>query len=249
LSRDALFAETVNIRGHGGDLIPAYLARPLRDRPAPGVLVIHHNPGYDLPSKEIARTFAVHGYTALLPNLHHRDAPGADADDASAAMRAAGGVPDDRALGDLAGGLDHLRSLATASGRVGVIGYCSGGRHAYLAACTMKFEAAVDCYGGGVAVAAAKRTERQPMSPVDHTDELSCPLLGLFGEEDPNPDPEQVRRTEAALLQHGKEFSFHSYPGAGHAFFSVNRPNYRAEAAMDGWKKILDFFAKHLGEG
>jgi carboxymethylenebutenolidase len=248
VSYDGLLAETINVAGHGGDLIPAYLARPLRSEPTPGVVVIHHNPGYDLATKEITRTFAVHGYTAICPNLHHRDAPGADSDDASAAMRAAGGVPDERALADIGGAVDHLRSLATASGKVGVIGYCSGGRHAYLAACTMRFEAAVDCYGGRVAVAADQLSERQPMSAVDLTASLSCPLLGLFGVEDRNPDPAQVARIEDALRREGKEFQFHSYEGAGHAFFSVDRPSYRPEAAADGWSRILGFFARHLKE-
>ena len=234
--------------GYGGDRIPAYLARPLRTEPIPGVVVIHHNPGYDLETKEITRTFAVHGYTAICPNLHHRDAPGADSDDASAVMRAAGGVRDDRVLGDVSGALDHLRSLATANGRVGVIGYCSGGRHAYLAACTMRLDAVIDCYGGRVAVAADQLTDRQPMSAVDLTGSLSCPLLGLFGVEDKNPDPAQVARIEAALRESGKEFEFHSYEDAGHAFFSVDRPNYRPEAANDGWKRILEFFARHLKE-
>ena len=129
-----------------------------------------------------------------------------------------------------------------------MIGYCSGGRHAYLAACTMRLDAVIDCYGGRVAVAADQLTDRQPMSAVDLTGSLSCPLLGLFGVEDKNPDPAQVARIEAALRESGKEFEFHSYEDAGHAFFSVDRPNYRPEAANDGWKRILEFFARHLKE-
>lgn len=245
---DGLLAETIAIHGYAGDLMPAYFARPLRTEPVPGVVVVHHNPGYDLETKEITRTLAVHGFAALCPNLHHRDAPGSDPDDASAAMKAAGGVPDERALGDIAGALEHLRSRATGNGRVGIIGYCSGGRHAYLAACTMRFDAAVDCYGGRVAVPTDQLSERQPMSAVDLTPSLSCPLLGLFGVEDRNPDPAQVARIEAALREQGKDFEFHSYDGAGHAFFSVDRPNYRPEAAIDGWGRVLEFFGRHLKE-
>ena len=248
MSQDGLLGETINLRGFAGDLIPAYLARPLRSEPLAGVVVVHHNPGFDLQTKEITRTFAVNGYTAVCPNLHHRDAPNADPDDASAAMRAAGGVPDDRALGDIAGALDYLRGLRTANGRVGIIGYCSGGRHAYLAACTMKFDAAVDCYGGRVAVEAEQLSERQPLNAVSLTESLSCPLLGLFGAEDKNPDPAQVERIATALRSHGKTFDFHTYDGSGHAFFSVDRPNYRPEAAMDGWNRILSFFFRHLRE-
>jgi carboxymethylenebutenolidase len=82
---DAMLAETVTIRGHGGDEIEAYLARPMSQGPFGGVVVIHHMPGYDAPTKEIARRFAAHGYNALMPNLYHRDAPGASPDDGSPA--------------------------------------------------------------------------------------------------------------------------------------------------------------------
>ena len=125
---DATLAETVTIRDDGGDEIEAYLARPMSQGPFGGVVVIHHMPGYDAPTKEIARRFAEHGYNALMPNLYHRDAPGASPDDAAATARAQGGVPDARLIGDVAGAAAHLRALTTSNGKVGVIGYCSGGR-------------------------------------------------------------------------------------------------------------------------
>ena len=89
-------AETVRVAGHHGDEIEAYLARPGGPGPFPGVVVLHHMPGYDEATKEIARTFSANGYAAILPNLHWREAPGASPDDAAAAVRAAGGVPDER---------------------------------------------------------------------------------------------------------------------------------------------------------
>jgi carboxymethylenebutenolidase len=100
---DAMIAETIYFQGHGGDQIEGYLARPLAPGPVGGVVVIHHMPGYDEATKEIARKFAAHGYDALLPNLYSREAPGASPDDAAAAARAAGGVPDDRLVGDVQG--------------------------------------------------------------------------------------------------------------------------------------------------
>ena len=96
-------AETVRITGHQDDEIPAYLAHPPDPGPFAGVVVLHHMPGYDEATKEITRTFAANGYTAIMPNLHWRDAPGASPDDASAAARAAGGVPDERLVGDVDG--------------------------------------------------------------------------------------------------------------------------------------------------
>jgi carboxymethylenebutenolidase len=114
---DATLAETVTIRGDGGDEIEAYLARPMSAGPLGGVVVIHHMPGYDAPTKEIARRFAAEGYNALMPNLYYRDAPGAGPDDAAAAARAKGGVPDDRLVGDVAGTAAHLRALPVLLGQ------------------------------------------------------------------------------------------------------------------------------------
>jgi carboxymethylenebutenolidase len=76
--------------------------------------------------------------------------------------------------------------------------------------------------------------------------DLSCPLLGLFGNDDHYPSPESVAKLDAELNRLGKQHEFHSYDGAGHSFFSVDRPAYRVEAALDGWRRIFDFTARHL---
>src|SRR6202041_3804612 len=144
---DSMTAETILISGHGGDEIEAYLARPTEEGPRGGVIVIHHLPGYDRGTKEITRRFAELGYDAICPNLYWREAPGAAPDDAAATARAQGGVPDERLIGDVAGAAAHLRALPTSNGKVGVIGYCSGGRQSFLAACSLPLDAAVDCYG------------------------------------------------------------------------------------------------------
>jgi len=89
-------------------------------------------------------------------------------------------------------------------------------------------------------------TPRQPVAPIEYTQDLSCPLLGLFGEDDQNPTPEQVTQHEQELKKHGKTYEFHMYPGAGHGFFYYDRPNYRQAQAVDGWQKVLAFLEKHL---
>ena len=147
---DAMTAETIRITGHGGDEIEAYLGHPLDSTPHGGIVVIHHMPGYDSATKGMVRAFAATGYAALCPNLHYREAPGASPADASAAVRAAGGVPDERLVGDVAAAVNHLKSLPTSNGKIGVIGHCSGGRQAFLAACSLTIDAAVDCYGAFV---------------------------------------------------------------------------------------------------
>ena len=76
--------------------------------------------------------------------------------------------------------------------------------------------------------------------------DLSCPLLGLFGADDKHPSPEDVAELEKLLAENGKTYEFHCYQGAGHAFFDVDRPSYRPEAAIDGWQKIGDFFGRYL---
>jgi carboxymethylenebutenolidase len=243
---DAMRAGTVSITGAGGDEIEAYLAQPLDRAPVGGVVVIHHMPGYDEPTKEITRKFADRGYLALCPNLYWREAPGADPDDAAATARASGGVPDERLLGDVGGAAQHLRALGSSNGKVATIGYCSGGRQSFLAACSLDLDAAVVCYGAFILAPAPEGLPLKVAPLGDRAKDLSCPLLGLFGAEDQYPAPAEVAELEKLLVDHGKTFEFHSYEGAGHAFFATNRPSYRPEAANDGWEKIWAFFATYL---
>ena len=243
---DAMMAETVHVSGHGNDQIEAYLARPLAPGPQGGVVVIHHMPGYDDPTKEITRRFAVNGYLAICPNLYSREGAGVSPEDAAAAVRAAGGVPDERLVGDVDGAARHLRSLASSNGKVGVIGYCSGGRQTVAAACSLELDAAVDCYG---AFSFADPPEGAPASfqPLaGRLARLSCPLLGLFGADDQHPPPAEVEAFDKELERLGKIHEFHSYEGAGHAFFAVDRPSDRPEAAVDGWNRIWDWFGRYL---
>jgi carboxymethylenebutenolidase len=243
---DALLAETIMITGNNGDEIEAYSARALDEAPRGGVVVIHHMPGYDAPTKEIARNFAYHGYNAVVPNLYWREAPGASPDDAAATARANGGVPDERLVGDVAGAMAYLKGLGNSNGKVGVIGYCSGGRQSFLAAVSLDLDAAVDCYGAFIVGEIPEGMPLKVTPIVDKTPSLSCPLLGLFGEEDSYPSPAHVAELEQALKANGKTYEFHSYPNTGHSFFSVNRPAYRVEAANDGWEKIFAFYGKYL---
>ena len=239
-------AETVLLRGHNGERIDAYYARPLGAGPFPGVVVIHHMPGWDASNREIARRFAHHGYAAILPNLHFREGK-ATPEENSASIRAAGGMPDDRTMGDVEGAIEFLQGLPYHNGKIGAIGYCSGGRQAYLAGCTVKgIDAVVSCYGGGVVAKPEELSPRQPVAPVDLTKDMQCPILLLFGIEDTRPSPEDAKKTEEALKKHGKTFESHTYENAGHAFFAVDRQQYRVHAAVDGWQKVFAFFGKHL---
>ncbi len=243
---DSMATQTLMITGDGGDEVQAYLASP--DMPASrgGVVVIHHLPGYDRGTKEITRRFAELGYDAICVNLYWREAPGASPDDAAAVARANRGIPDSRLIGDVAGAAAWLRALPSSNGKVGVIGYCSGGRQSVLAACNVDLDACVDCYGAFVTGTPPEGFPLQVTNLVDQLPNLRAPLLGLFGAEDSYPSPEAVAELAEILRANGKEFEVHSYPNAGHAFFAVNRVAYRVEAANDGWERIADFFGRHL---
>lgn len=243
---EGMLAETVRVRGHNNDEIDAYMARPLGAGPYPGVVVIHHMPGWDEWTREVVRKLAQHGYAAISPNLHHRMGPGS-LDDVVAAVRASGGNPDAQFLGDFEGGMAYLRSLPYHNGKIGCIGFCSGGRQAYIASAKARgLDAAVDCWGGRVAMKPEDINERMPVAPIDMTPEISCPLLGIFGNEDAAPSPEEVNQTEAELKKHNKNYEFYRYDGAGHGFFATDRPSYRMEQAVDGWRKVFTFYEKHL---
>jgi carboxymethylenebutenolidase len=244
----SMSAEVVNYRAHNDDEGEAYYARPSMPGTYPGVVVIHHMPGWDEWITEATRKLAHHGFAAIAPHLYFRSGPGSP-DDIGARVRAAGGVPDDQVVGDVRGAMAFLRARREANGKVGVMGFCSGGRHMYLAACRIDgIDAAVDCWGGNVVVDdKSQLTPNRPVAPIDLTENMQCPLLGLFGNDDQNPSPAHVDKTEAVLKRLGKIYEFHRYDGAGHAFFAVNRPAYRPEQAMDGWNKVFAFLRKHLG--
>ena len=243
---EGLLAETVTMAGHNNDDISAYLARPLGPGPFPGVIVIHHAPGWDEGTKQIARKFAYNGYIAISPNLYHRFGADLAPDDAAAAARACGWVTTEQFLGDAAGALRYVRELPTSNRKVGSIGYCSGGRQSFLAACELPLDAAVDCYGAFVVTSSPPELPYRMEPVIDRASKLSCPLLGLFGAEDKNPSPEEVATIDAELIRLGKEHEFHTFGNAGHGFFSVERPAYRVDAAVEGWRLVFDFYGRHL---
>lgn len=242
---EGMLAETVRLSGNNGDIIGGYMARPLGTGLYPGVIVIHEAFGLGEHTKELVRKFAAHGYIAIAPDLYYREGPG-DSEDMNAVVRRMGRVTDAQVIADLGGAITALRSVATYSGKAGCIGHCSGGRQTLLFACNTKsLAAAVDCYGGRVVT--DELTSNQPKAVIDMVADLSCPLLGLFGELDANPSPEHVARLEAELKKNNKRYEFKSYPpDTGHGFFADYRPSYRQESAVDGWQRIFAFFGRHL---
>ena len=243
---EGMIAETVAMAGAGGDMINAYYSRPLGGGPFPGIVLIPHMPGWDELCREAARRFTQHGYAVLCPDIYYRVGAGTPPEVALKA-REAGGVSDASVIGDCEGALRFLGAQPTSNCRAGVIGMCSGGRHAFLAGCALSgVDAVVDCWGGRVVAAESELSANQPVAPISMTEKLSCPLLGIFGNDDKFPSPEQVDIHEAELKKYGKDYEFHRYDGAGHAFWSYDRDAYRPAQAMDSWEKAVSFFDRHL---
>ena len=247
-----MICETVTIKGDKGTPITAYVAKPSGPGPFPGVVLIHHAPGWSEYYIDETRRFAHSGYLAICAHLYEREGGGSDAnpDDVGAKVRAQGGIADSQMVGDTAGAVAWMRAQPNHNGKVGVMGSCSGGRHAFIYACQRKdIDACVEQWGGNVVMAKADLNEKKPVAPIDMTKDLSCPLLGLFGNDDRSPSPEQVDQHEAELKKYGKNYEFHRYDGAGHGFFYWNRPAmYRIEQAMNGWTKVYAFLGKHLAK-
>ena len=244
---EGMIAESVVINGCDQDPIHVYYARPMGPGPYPGIVLIPHMPGWDEWCRETSRRFAEHGYSVACPNIYERFGHGYP-DEVSMRVREQGGCPDRTVMGDVQASLSFLRSQPNANKKVGVIGMCSGGRHAFLAACQMDFDAAVDCWGGGVIQKEEELSPARPKAPIDFAADLKCPLLGIFGNEDRMPTPDQVDEHERVLKELGKDYTFYRYDGAGHGFWYYHNQMYRQQQAMDSLEKVFDFFEANLRE-
>jgi carboxymethylenebutenolidase len=223
--------------------IPAYYAYPASGGPFPTVLVIHEIFGVHEWVKDICRRLAHGGYFAMASQLYARHGDTAAAPDLQAVMVLVRQVPDAAVASDL----DATVAWAAATGkadtaRLGVTGFCWGGRQTWLyAAHNPKVKAAAAWYGPlGVPVDAA-----HPKNPPDLVAELRVPVLGLYGGADQGIPNSQVQAFAAALKTAGKEAQFVVYPDTPHGFNADYRPSYRPEAAQDGWRRMLAWFKAH----
>ena len=241
-----MIAETIAFKGHEGKEIHAYYSRPLGKEKYPGIVLIPHMPGWDEWCREAARRYTEHGFAVMCPDIY-QDYGYGTAPEVSDRMRAAGVPSDANVMADAKGCLDFLKGQQQSNGKVGVTGMCSGGRHAFLAACTVEgFDSVVDCWGGSVSMKPEELSPARPVAPIDYTEQLNIPLLGIFGNDDKFPTPAEVDELEARLKAAGKDYQFYRYDGAGHGIWYYDRPMYRQEQAMDSWNKALEFFTRTL---
>jgi len=246
----------LHIRGHGGEEIRAITAR-LRSggNKLPGLVLVQEAFGIDAHIRSLVSRFADEGFAVVAPDLYSREGtPGpkptrADhepmwsMDDVRAAVSK---LPDRRVLGDLEGALVHLANDPEVDAkRLGAIGFCMGGNYAYLLGCkSTRVRCVVDFYGRFIY---RELTAEKPIQPLEMALNLSCPLLAIFGEEDPSISRDDVEKLRKTLEQFSKEFTIVTFPGAGHGFLNDRRKSYDAAAAEKAWKLAIEFLREHLG--
>jgi len=227
-----------------GDRMPAYLARPAgQDAHLPIILVIQEIFGVHEHIRDLCRRLAKQGYLALAPELYFRQGnPEQFQDVATLVHQLVAKVPDSQVLSDL----DHCAHWAASHGgdsrRLGITGFCWGGRITWLyAAHNPQVKAAVAWYGK----LAGEKTLLTPRYPIDIAAALAAPVLGLYGALDTSISLESVDAMRQAVNSAKSESEIIVYPDAGHAFNADYRPNYHAPSAIDGWRRMLAWFDKY----
>jgi carboxymethylenebutenolidase len=219
--------------------MPLYVSVPESGGPVPGIVVVHGQSGLENFIKDTTHMLALQGYAAVAPNLYHRDGP--DCKDDNPVRKAR--LRDPGIIKDINGAIQFLKNhLQVDGGRLGIVGFCMGGRIVYLmSAASRDLKAGVMFYGGSTMVPFGEGP-----SPFDRTREIGCPIQGHFGAEDQNPSPEDMRKLDAELSRWDKPHEFHSYACAAHAFANSGSANYRPHAAALSWPKATEFFSRHL---
>ena len=220
----------------------AYFSRPDGDGPFPAMVVIHHAPGVDQFVREIADNLAKEGYAAAAPDLFHRIT---DEMVEQTGRSKRDHLSDPDIIADVNATVDFLRSHPSVDGeRLGVTGFCMGGRVAWLGACANPhFKAAVPFYGGNILVPWGAGE----VAPFALAGGINCPMLFHFGEIDANPSPDDMRTLDDELTRLGKEHRFYSYPGADHAFMNRYMPaRYHRTSAEMAWARTREFLAEQL---
>jgi carboxymethylenebutenolidase len=241
-TREGLRAGEVQVPVEDGQ-VPAYRAMPASGGPFPVVLVVQEIFGVHEHIKDICRRLAHLGYLAIAPELYARQGDVSAAPDRDAIFAIVRAVPDAQVMADL----DACVAWAASSGegdveRLGITGFCWGGRIVWLyAAHNPQLKAGVAWYGRLI----EDPRPLQPRHPLDMVEEIEAPVLGLYGGADEGIPVEHVERMQAALQAAGKEAAIHIYPDAPHAFYADYRSSYREGPAKDGWERMKAWFARH----
>ena len=223
-----------------GDDMRCYLSLPAGPGPYPAVVVIQAAGGVDDTILSFNERLSNEGYACMAPDLYHREDPNMAGDDFGTRMNR---LLDVQVVKDVNTAKDYLKGLsAVQQERIGITGFCMGGRVVYLKAVhDPELKAGAIFYGTPI-----NASWGEGPSPFAQSAKITCPLLGLFGEEDTSPSPVHVQRMEDELTRLNKVHEFHSYAGAGHGFMSEGGPSYQEDAAKDAWLKTVAWFDKYL---
>jgi carboxymethylenebutenolidase len=229
----------------GNDTITAYEARPEKPGRYPVVMVISEIWGLHEYIRDVVRRFGKENFYAIAPEMFQREGGVSHLTDVQEILKIVLTVSRQQILQDLSATANYARGQSTAlSERIGVTGFCWGGSTTIqYAAYDKQLGAAVAWYGPP---GRGYKAEPQPVSGFDVAKDITCPFLGLFGEEDKNPAPEEVRKFEALLKEHNRTVEIVIYPTAGHAFHADYRQSYRAEAAKDGWTRCVGWLNRYV---
>ena len=220
--------------------MPVYLAEPTAPGRRPAVIVVMEAFGLNAHIEDVTRRIAAEGYVALAPDIYWRSLPANKVgyDELPKAIGLMQKVRDPSAVQDLGAALDWLGKRPNVdSAKIGVTGFCMGGRLAFLLAAELpdRIAAAAPFYGGGISALLPK------------AEKIKAPLYLFFGEKDAFIPQDQVKAIDAKLKELGKKYTLKNYTGADHGFFCNERASFNAAAAADAWTELKGFFAKHLG--
>lgn len=233
----AIQTRSVEIQTPDGTM-PAHLAEPGEGGPHPAVVVIIEAFGLVPHIRAVAERLAGEGYVAVAPDIYYRALPDNKVgyDELPKAIGLMQQIDDGKFTEDMRATVSFLRGLANVGDKIGVTGFCMGGRLAFLSACALpaEFAAAAPFYGGGIS------------AHLGVADRIECPLYLFFGERDSFIPLEQVKEIDARLSELRKPYQLKVYDGADHGFFCDERASYHESAAKDAWGELKSFFAQHL---
>lgn len=239
---NGLTAGDVKIPVEGGE-IPAYRAMPAVGGPFPTILVVHEIFGVHEHIKDICRRLAKLGYFAVAPLLYSREGDVSSMSDVPSILQVVGKVPDKEVASDLDATAAWAKSTGKAdTTKLGITGFCWGGRQVWLyAAHNSALRAGVAWYGP----LQLPPSELRPKNPIDLASQINAPVLGLYGGADDGIPVAQIEQMRAALKAAGKRSEIVIYPDTPHGFNADYRPSYRPQAARDGWKRMQEWFKEN----
>jgi dienelactone hydrolase len=224
-------------------VMPAHLATPTQGGPYAGVIVVMEAFGLNGHIKAVGERVSREGYVVIAPDLYHRfGSPMVAYEDLPKAIDYLKQLDDARVIAEIRACIDALKARRDVrADRIGITGFCMGGRVAFLAAAQLPadIKAAVSFYGGGIGA-------DHPSAPINQASRIQAPVLALWGEKDGMIPLDQVKHVSETMKRLGKTYEDKVYPGAGHGFFCDERGSYDEASAKDAWTKLTAWFQSHL---